>query len=72
MFKTDTDMLNERITKKFEIDTTQLLQDILGKRHNSIYKLYLLPQTLYQPDVPDSAFLTTYHSLHMRHRKRSS
>ena len=28
--------------------------------------------TLYQRDVPDSAVLTTYHSLHIQHLKRSS
>ena len=31
-----------------------------------------IPQTLYQRDVSDSAFLTTYHSLHIQHLKRSS
>ena len=31
-----------------------------------------LPQMLYQWDVPDSAVLTTYHSLHIQHLKRSS
>ena len=31
-----------------------------------------LPQTLYQLDVSDSAFLTTYHNLHILHLKRSS
>ena len=30
------------------------------------------PQTLYQWHVPDSAVLTTYHSLHIQHLKRSS
>ena len=29
-------------------------------------------RTLYQRDVPDSAVLTTYHSLHIQHLKRSS
>ena len=32
----------------------------------------VLPQTLHQQDVPDSAFLTTYHSLHIQYLKRSS
>ena len=32
----------------------------------------VLPQTLHQRDVPDSAFLTTYHNLHIQHLKRSS
>ena len=32
----------------------------------------ILPQTLYQRDVSDSAVLTTYHSLHIQHLKRSS
>ena len=32
----------------------------------------LLPQMLYQWDVSGSAFLATYHSLHIQHLKRSS
>ena len=32
----------------------------------------VLPQTLHQRDVPDSAFLTTNHNLHIHHLKRSS
>ena len=31
-----------------------------------------LPQTLHPRDVLDSAFLTTYHNLHIQHLKRSS
>ena len=32
----------------------------------------ILPKTLYQLDVSDSAFLTTYHSLHTQYLQRSS
>ena len=32
----------------------------------------LFPQTLYQLDISGSAFLATYHSLHIQHLKRSS
>ena len=31
-----------------------------------------LPQTLHQWDIPDRAFLMTYHNLHIQHLKRSS
>ena len=48
------------------------LRYVLIRPAGTMFEEEVLPQTLCQRDVPDSAFLTTYHSLHIQYLKRSS
>ena len=45
---------------------------VLIRPAGTTFEEELLPQTLYQRDIPNSAVLMTYHSLHIQHLKRSS
>ena len=53
---------------------SQNVSYVLYIHSNEIHNVEVRPAgtTLHQRDVPDSAFLTTYHNLHIQHLKRSS
>ena len=62
-----TELLLDGSGLKINLRTVRMARHLIGR-----YSKKVLPQTLYQRDVSDSAFLTTYHSLHIQHLKRSS
>ena len=65
-------MKRQVVTWETQVQKEECRLDSSGTRQEQQANLTVLPQTLYQRDISDSAVLTTYHSLHMQHLKKNS